>query len=78
MRSVLVGGGGGGGGVVEGGEGLCLVGVGLERLLVLLDRGQGGREGRSLDEDKCDGGSQETRPCEIQSCPRITSSLGNG
>ena len=40
--------------------------------------GQGGREGRSLDEDKCDGGSQETRPCEIQSCPRNTSSSGNG
>ena len=39
-----------------------------ERFRVFLV-GQNGREGRSLDEDKCSGGSQETRACTTTDCP---------
>ena len=33
--------------------------------------GQAGREGRSLDEDKCAGGAQENRTCHNEECPAI-------
>ena len=39
-----------------------------ERFRVFLV-GQNGREGRSLDEDKCAGGSQEARACTTTDCP---------
>jgi hypothetical protein len=39
-----------------------------ERFRVFLV-GQNGREGRSLDEDNCSGGSQETRDCTTTDCP---------
>ena len=38
--------------------------------------GQGGREGRSFDEDKCDGGSEETRQCHSVTCPDINNTPG--
>ena len=34
--------------------------------------GQGGREGRSLDEDKCDGDAEETRECQASQCSDIS------
>ena len=45
-----------------------------ERFRVFLV-GQHGREGRSLDEDKCMGGSQETRSCTRSDCPEGKLSL---
>ena len=31
--------------------------------------GQGGREGRALDQDRCEGGETESRPCSQVKCP---------
>ena len=31
--------------------------------------GQGGREGRALDQDRCEGGETESRPCRRAQCP---------
>ena len=39
--------------------------------------GQNGREGISLDEDRCAGGSQETRACTTTDCPEVIQDLVN-
>ena len=39
-----------------------------ERFRVFLV-GQGGREGRALDQDKCQGGETESRDCRLEDCP---------
>ena len=43
-------------------------GQGTQRRFRVFLIGQGGREGRSLDEDKCNGDSQETRECHGTQC----------
>ena len=36
--------------------------------------GQGGREGRALDQDRCEGGETESRPCRRAQCPPVLQS----
>ena len=36
--------------------------------------GQGGREGRALDQDRCEGGETESRPCREAGCPPVLQS----
>ena len=45
---------------------------GTQRRFRVFLIGQGGREGRSLDEDKCDGDAEETRECQASQCSDIS------
>ena len=53
----------------EWGECSTICGEGTQQRFRVFLIGQHGREGRSLDQDNCKGGDQETRPCVASDCP---------